>query len=56
MTSRKQKTNTHKDNPSKQSIKAMEKELEYLRMENAYLKKLRALVQEEESPKKLKRK
>ncbi len=43
-------------NNSNQSRESMEKELEYLRMENAYLKKLRALVQEQKSPKKSKRK
>jgi transposase-like protein len=56
MTSRNQKKSTKKENSSNQSLEEMKKELEYLRMENAYLKKLRALVQEEESPKKSKRK
>ncbi len=45
-----------KDNSSNQSVEDMKKELEYLRMENAYLKKLKALVQEEQSPTKSKRK
>ncbi|MBM7622470.1 transposase-like protein [Bacillus tianshenii] len=54
MTSKNNKTNEDKAiNPS---MEEMKKELEYLRMENAYLKKLRALVQEEKSPKKSKRK
>ncbi|MGR9048439.1 IS3 family transposase [Halobacillus faecis] len=35
------------EKPSK--FKSMEEELEYLRMENAYLKKLRALVEEEDN-------
>lgn len=55
MKSRNQKKNTSK-NLANQSIEAMEKELEYLRMENAYLKKLRALVQEKTSQKKSKQK
>jgi transposase len=55
MKSHNQKKNTSKDLVD-QSREAMEKELEYLRMENAYLKKLEALVQEERSPKRLKRK
>jgi transposase len=45
-----------KDNSSNQTMEDMKKELEYLRMENAYLKKLNALVQEEPSPTKSKRK
>jgi transposase len=45
-----------KDNSSNQSAEDMKKELEYLRMENAYLKKLKSLVQEEQSPTKSKRK
>lgn len=55
MKSRNQKKNTSK-NLANLSREDMEKELEYLRMENAYLKKLRALVQEESSPTKSKRK
>lgn len=51
-----QKKNKMKDNSSNQSMEDMKKELEYLRMENAYLKKLKALVQEEQSPTKSKRK
>lgn len=54
MTSSNHKKNTQ--NLTDQSREALEKELEYLRMENAYLKKLRALVQEKKSPTKLKRK
>src|SRR5699024_3014852 len=50
---KKESSSTNKSNQSK---KAMEKELEYLRMENAYLKKLQALVQEQKSPKKSKQK
>jgi transposase len=45
-----------KDNSTNQSAEDMKKELEYLRMENAYLKKLKSLVQEEQSPTKSKRK
>jgi transposase len=45
-----------KDNSSNQTMEDMKKELEYLRMENAYLKKLNTLVQEEPSPTKSKRK
>jgi transposase len=55
MKSHNQKKSTSKDLVD-QSREAMEKELEYLRMENAYLKKLEALVREEKSPKRLKRK
>ena len=51
-----QKKNKVKSNSSNQSVEDMKKELEYLRMENAYLKKLKALVQEEQSPTKSKRK
>ncbi|MUV37427.1 hypothetical protein JNUCC1_01233 [Lentibacillus sp. JNUCC-1] len=50
------RTQKNKQEPENQSIEAMEKELEYLRMENAYLKKLRALVQEDQSPTKPKQK
>lgn len=50
---KKESSSTNNNNQSK---KAMEKELEYLRMENAYLKKLQALVQEQKSPKKSKQK
>lgn len=55
MKSRNQKHSTPK-NIAKLSRESLEKELEYLRMENAYLKKLEALVQEENSQKKSKRK
>lgn len=48
MTSRKKK-NIKKEEAGKDDIQAMKEELEYLRMENAYLKKLRALVQEKET-------
>jgi transposase len=56
MTSRSQKNNTTTENQTNASIEEMRKELEHLRMENAYLKKLRALVQEKQSLKKSKRK
>lgn len=49
----KKKTSTDLSDLSKEELK---KELEYLRMENAYLKKLKALVQEEKSPIKPKQK
>lgn len=55
MKSRNQKKSTTK-NLADLSRKELEKELEYLRMENAYLKKLRALVQEETLRDKSKRK
>jgi hypothetical protein len=43
--------------PAEGSIEALQTELERLRMENAYLKKLNALVQnKEKSPNKTKRK
>jgi transposase len=46
-----------KEAPVEGSIEALQKELEALRMENAYLKKLNALVQnKEKSPNKTKRK
>ena len=46
-----------KSSPDKGSIEALQQELEALRMENAYLKKLNALVQnKEKSPNKTKRK
>ncbi|WP_095742943.1 IS3 family transposase [Sediminibacillus massiliensis] len=38
-----QKKNSKNDQPDKHSVEEMQKELEYLRMENAYLKKLRGL-------------
>jgi transposase len=44
------KTNTPTD-PSTQKLAEMQKELEYLRAENAFLKKLNALVQQEEAAK-----
>ncbi|MBB6454813.1 transposase-like protein [Salirhabdus euzebyi] len=51
------KNNTKKESPTTDSMEKMQKELEFLRMENAYLKKLNALVQnKEKSPKKTKRK
>lgn len=49
MTSKHNKT-TREDKAINPSMEELKKELEYLRMENAYLKKLRALVQEEKSP------
>ncbi|GAE28655.1 mobile element protein [Halalkalibacter wakoensis JCM 9140] len=51
-----QKINKVKGNSSNPSVEEMKKELEHLRMENAYLKKLKALVQEKQSPTKSKRK
>lgn len=42
------KKKTKKERSSDPKIAAMEDELEYLRAENAYLKKLSALIQEEE--------
>lgn len=56
MSSHDQKKKNEKDYSDNPSIKEMKKELDHLRMENAYLKKLRALVQEEESRKKSRRK
>lgn len=56
MSSHDQKISNEKENSSNQSIKEMKKEIDFLRMENAYLKKLKALVQEEESRKQLRRK
>jgi transposase len=50
------KNNKVQGNSSDQSVEDMKKELEYLRMENAYLKKLKSLVQEKQSPTKSKRK
>lgn len=45
------------DKDTEGSVEEMQKELEFLRMENAYLKKLRALVQNKEKlPKRTKRK
>lgn len=43
------KKNTNTKPSDQDSIQAMQEELEYLRTENAYLKKLKALVQEKES-------
>lgn len=43
------KRNTHKNEQEKKAFETVEEEVEYLRMENAYLKKLNALVQEKES-------
>lgn len=54
MTSPKKQDN-NQDHQSDQSMKEIMEELEYLRMENAYLKKLETLVQKK-SPKKSKRK
>lgn len=44
-----EKKNTNEKSQEKDTVKAMQEELEYLRMENAYLKKLKALVQEKEA-------
>lgn len=52
-----QNKNSKKEKPAKDTVEEMQKELEHLRMENAYLKKLRALVQnKEKSPNETKRK
>ena len=54
---KKSNNKTNKPVPSKGSVEALQAEIEQLRMENAYLKKLNALVQnKEKSPKKTKRK
>jgi transposase len=51
------KKETKKSTPVEGSVEALQAELERLRMENAYLKKLNALVQnKEKSPNKTKRK
>lgn len=42
------KDQNQSEQPSNQDMKKMQEELEYLRAENAYLKKLRALVQEKD--------
>jgi transposase len=56
MKNKKQKV-TKKQASAEESIEALQEELERLRMENAYLKKLNALVQnKEKSPNKTKRK
>ncbi|MBB3149969.1 hypothetical protein FHS16_000001, partial [Paenibacillus endophyticus] len=48
---------TKRKEPAEGSVEALQAELERLRMENAYLKKLNALVQnKEKSPNKTKRK
>lgn len=53
----KRKKITKKQEPAEGSVEALQAELERLRMENAYLKKLNALVQnKEKSPNKTKRK
>lgn len=49
--------NTKKQEPAEGSVEALKAEIERLRMENAYLKKLNALVQnKEKSPNKTNRK
>ena len=54
---KKDQKSSKKSSPDKGSIEALQQELEALRMENAYLKKLNALVQnKEKSPNKTKRK
>jgi transposase-like protein len=51
------KRETKKSKPVEESVEALQAELELLRMENAYLKKLNALVQSKEKlPSKTKRK
>ncbi|MBB3114809.1 transposase-like protein [Paenibacillus phyllosphaerae] len=51
------KKRTNKQEPAEGSVEALQAEIERLRMENAYLKKLNALVQnKEKSPNKTKRK
>jgi transposase len=51
------KKRTKRQEPAEGSVEALQAELERLRMENAYLKKLNALVQnKEKSPNKTKRK
>lgn len=51
------KKKTGKQAPAKGSMEALQAEVEHLRMENEYLKKLNALVQnKEQSPNKTKRK
>ena len=51
------KKESKKNKPAEGSIEALQAEIERLRMENAYLKKLNALVQnKEKSPNKTKRK
>lgn len=51
------KKETNKPQPAEGSEEALRAEIERLRMENAYLKKLRALIQEKEKlQKKTKRK
>lgn len=53
----KNKKGLQKQEPAEGSTEALQAELERLRMENAYLKKLNALVQnKEKSPNKTKRK
>ncbi len=57
---KKGRSSMEKDNRKKQvegSVEALKEEVEHLRMENAYLKKLNTLVQnKEKSPNKIKRK
>lgn len=49
------KNNENEKAQEQDTVKAMQEEIEFLRTENAYLKKLRALVQEkEQSPNKKK--
>jgi transposase len=50
------KKETKKPTKSKGAIEGLQEEVERLRMENAYLKKLNALVQNKKSPNKTKRK
>ncbi len=51
MTKKIKKKDTLPIDPASQKLAEMQKELDYLRAENAFLKKLRALVQQEEAAK-----
>lgn len=51
MAKKPKKTEQTSTDPADQKLAEMQKELDYLRAENAFLKKLRALVQQEEAAK-----
>ena len=51
MTKKRQKGKPTQTDPAAQKLAEMQKELDYLRAENAFLKKLEALVQQEEAAK-----
>ena len=51
MTKKSKKKEIISSDPATQKLAEMQKELDYLRAENAFLKKLRALVQQEEAAK-----